>query len=600
MIELPTLLKGQPVACDQETTGGLHIDPPENARVAVVSLAWREVEKGGAGLGSRVLRRAYPFAFGLGRGAQLTLDLDPDPNLNDKDWAFLLGWLSVQNLVFHSSKFDLLHLWTGTDRWAGLDLRGALSGDTLHGAHELDPGQEAGLDDLERRLDYFDADTRAEWLASKAKRKNVNRMGWSEAKEYAAMDAEATLVVHEQQMERFDTGEGDWFGYQKELQLSRTLVGMERRGIGYNVTRSQEIATALSRRINQIKAGLPFRATVPGAKKYFFTTLKHEAMHYTPKGAPQLDDTEIARLVELKVPYAEEFQLMRKLETANSMWYEGYADATGWDGRLRTVYSQNKVISGRLSSTRVNLQAIPHDYQMGEVAAEGFESPRRLFLPKAHSKLWELDLSQAELRVAAKEAKCETMLEMLRNGEDLHGNVARELFHDEPGSPTWEKSRSVGKRGDFAFIFGVGEDTFQATLIDQLGLYLPLKECKRIVYAWRRIFPEFQKTIYIYMERANHWGYVRLINGRPRHFQNYEDKHKAFNQYVQGSLAELMKEWLIQADLLYPGIVLLTIHDSMVLETADKKKVVAIRKLGEKLGTEWFGVPMVVDQKEWK
>lgn len=562
----------------------------------MVSIAWRaQGQWGGAGLESLAL----PFAFGNGRGAQLTLDLEPDPNLDETDWLDLLDWLRFQRLVMHPGKFDLMHMWNGTDRWPGWDFTDNYTGDTLLGAHELDPGRDAGLADLERDLDYFGADTRAAWLASKKKRASVNRMSWAEAQNYAALDAEATLAVYEKQQTRFEQGQGDWSGYQQEMRLTRTLVKMERRGIGYNVARSQEIAKELNRRINAIQVTLPFKATVPGARKYFFTTLGHEALNYTKLGTPQLDDREVARLVELKVPNAAEFQHMRHLQTAVSMWYEGYADAAGWDGRLRTVYSQAKVISGRLSSTRVNLQAIPHDYQIGDVTEEGFESPRKLFLPKARAKLWELDLSQAELRVAAKQANCETMLEMLIQGEDLHGNVAQELFGDEPGSPTWEKSRSVGKRGDFAFIFGVGEETFQATLIQQLNLYLPLKECRRIVYAWRKIFPEFGRTINKFMKDADHWGYVRLVNGRPRYFQSYEDKHKAFNQYVQGSLAELMKEWLVVSDALYPGIILLTIHDSMVVETGDRSKVEEIQAIGERLGVEWFGVPMDIDIKEW-
>jgi DNA polymerase I-like protein with 3'-5' exonuclease and polymerase domains len=101
------------------------------------------------------------------------------------------------------------------------------------------------------------------------------------------------------------------------------------------------------------------------------------------------------------------------------------------------------------------------------------------------------------------------------------------------------------------------------------------------------------------MERANHWGYIRLVNGRVRHFTQWKDHHEAFNQYVQGSLAELMNEWLLETEEQFPNTCLLTIHDSLVVETASRRRVDAIAKLGAHLGTQMFDVPMVVDVKEW-
>jgi hypothetical protein len=60
-----------------------------------------------------------------------------------------------------------------------------------------------------------------------------------------------------------------------------------------------------------------------------------------------------------------------------------------------------------------------------------------------------------------------------------------------------------------------------------------------------------------------------------------------------------MREWLVQTERRYPGIAVLTIHDSLVLETSSKAKVQAVQRLGEQLGGQMFDVPMAIDLKEW-
>lgn len=527
------------------------------------------------------------------------MQLDADPNLGEAQWRQLHSWLEPLNLVMHPGKFDLHVLAIGTDLWPGNAHEDSFRWDTLLAAHELDPGMEASLEQVEHRLRYLTPERRQRWIASKTKRKETNKLEWEEARSYAATDAEVTYAIFQDQVRRFNEGEGDWYGFQLEMRVARALFRLEQRGIGYDAPQSEEIARRILRLEGQIKKGMPYRPTLHGAKKYYYQVLALEPTERTDKGQPKLDDNEVARLVEVGAPHAREFQTLRKLETARSKWYESYASMTGWDGRLRTSFSQAKVISGRLSSTRVNLQAIPHDYQLQEVIDAGLRTPRQLFKPHHGTKLWELDLSQAELRVAAKEAKCASMLDLVKAGADIHGEVAHQLFGTGPGDANWYRDRAIGKRADFSFIFGVGAEEFQASLVRYAGVYLPLGECKSIVFKWRRLYPEYGKTIKQYMTLANHWQYVKLINGRVRHFRTWEEQHKAFNQYVQGSLAELMKAWLVKADELVPNTVLLTIHDSLVLETSSDKAVQMVRSLGEEIGTEWFGVPMVVDLKEW-
>jgi DNA polymerase-1 len=559
-----------------------------------VSIAWRD-----DGAPSRILSAAYPFSFGPGRGAQASLALDGQVNLGQQDWEGLVAWLRAHRLIMHGIKFDLRVMAAGTDEFEGADLTDAVGWDTMLASRDLDPHQSAELEQVELRAGYLDRDRRAAWHEQKRQVKNLNHMSWEQAAEYARTDAEVTYAAWEWQMARYAEGEGDRAALDAEIEYAKVLGRLESRGIGYDYARSMRVAQDLKVAESHIRVSLPFRATLPGAKNWFFASGREEPAGTTATGNPKLDDREVGRLAAKGVPHAADYQLLRKMETARSKWFESYAQMCGWDGRLRTDFSQAKVVSGRLSSTRVNLQAIPHEYQLEMLTDAGFPAPRDLFVPKRASKLWELDLSQAELRVAAVEADCTPMLEMIRAGVDIHGQVAEQLFGDKPGSPTWDRNRSIGKRADFSFIFGIGADTFQVDLANYSGIWLELRECHRIVGDWRRLYPEYGRANRRYMEAANHWRYIRLVNGRVRHFGTWEEQHKAFNQYVQGSLAELMREWLVQTERRYPGIAVLTIHDSLVLETSSKAKVQAVQRLGEQLGEQMFNVPMAIDLKEW-
>jgi hypothetical protein len=188
-LALPWDTSGLLVAVDTETTG-LHPDPPENARVSVVSLAWRDWSE-------HFIRparaMALPFEFGRGTGGQATLDLEPDPNLGPEEWRVLMEWLARQRLVFQGGSFDLMMLHAGTARFEGSSLEDAWYWDTIIGSRELDPAESAELGDIERRLNILGTQERADWLNSKKLRARVNLMEWARAAEYATVDAVVTL-----------------------------------------------------------------------------------------------------------------------------------------------------------------------------------------------------------------------------------------------------------------------------------------------------------------------------------------------------------------------------------------------------------------------
>lgn len=614
-----------------------------------------------------VISFAWPFDQGVagtgkpeddGQGA-LWAEADNQPQV---EWDCLLGFLeeACENhgvkLVFHHAKFDQHIMRAGTrNLQGGIDLERYCGWDTQNVANLLWAYTgTTGLKPTSSRL-WGDAETEEaqkikDYLA--AKKLSPGRwdlMPWDIIGTYADDDARKTIRLYEHQRElltreaTFGTGLFDgWLDGQqgrlnardavaRRMQTSQMLYRMEKRGLPFDVAGAAHASRELKKRVKKLKTELPFKpATLPMAKHYWFgegNVKGVEGLGLTPeavtdKGAPQLNANIVRKLVERGVHGADVWRNVQKVSTADSRWYEGYAMLAGEDHRLRGSVRQNGTRSGRFSIERVQLQAIPHDYKLsGFQGLDGIPTPRQLIgagVPEGW-QLWELDLANAEARVAAMMAGCKKMLQMIHQGMDLHGETAIELFQKYPEDHDWGKYRSVAKRANFSLIFGVGWEKLQDDIEEQTGVILGEGETRKLVRDWNNLYPEYQraikKTASVVEARQRQYGrgWVQTANGERRWFVPGEESHKAFNQRVQANLAQFGIDWwlfgdeyieshLTEEELQTGGLVML-IHDSMVLLLPDgvaETVVSGVQKVGTDLWAERFpGLPGGVDAKPW-
>lgn len=456
--------------------------------------------------GEGVQTRAFPFAQGIWYGpheADLKPGQQPDlfstqldnPNLGPVDWATLNAWLRLgHRLVFQNGKFDLEKLRCEPLGWSpehapGTDLLESTYWDTQVVAPIFWPRETTSLKPTAARLwgedETAEVDALKLYLGPKTD-PAYDLVPWDVIGPYAAKDTNLTIRLAYHQWAML----GRWWGdrdqqaidqAEREFKVMRILYRMERAGIPYDAAASMEAAAMLGSQIAAVDRRLPFRPTDAQAKQFFFserpvakegkTTAGLGLLPYstTEKGNPQLTAEVVQRLVkdypetEPAGAAARLWAHRAKLDTAVSMWYLPYAQGIGSDGRLRTCFRQvtrgrgtedGGTRSGRLSVERVNLQAIPHDYRLS-AADWGVPTPRELIGMAASQipgyELWEFDLAQAELRVAAAWAKCGKMLSAIRHGRDMHGETTMELW---PGmtkeSSEWGFYRQLGKRANFA------------------------------------------------------------------------------------------------------------------------------------------------------
>jgi DNA polymerase-1 len=299
-----------------------------------------------------------------------------------------------------------------------------------------------------------------------------------------------------------------------------------------------------------------------------------------------------------------EWDAHQRASRALSMWFIGWPSMIGPDGRLRATFRQGHVRSGRLSVERVQLHAIPNRH--GHI--EGVPHVRSLFKAKEGHELWNLDLSQAELRIAAKQANCVRMLEMLEGGADLHGVTTTEVFKIDPDHHEWKIRRDAGKRLTFSAIFQIGPQEYQRVLAKE-GLHWSLAECDRAVYAWRDTYPEFGQSFYRWMRVAENQGWIELVGGERAWFYvpHVDKPATAWSRRVQGSLALFVKRWLIDAEKTCrrqgtPDALVGTVHDSLVLELPQERGAEIARLVAdraERSGRAMFDIDMPVEVSPW-
>ncbi len=630
-----------PVTIDTETSG---TQTDSGARVAAFSYAFREPdEKGQSNPSSRLISRAIPFDQGLvnlpmgakqlNAATQKRLAKWPDwgreedaHNESPAAFRYLMKQLSRLGLVYHNSKFDMNMLRKGLrgDPTLGVDLEDQLEWDTmlaqriLNARGEFDVGlkpvavrKQLGAElGVREGMEDEESEALKPWLGPRSGKNNDPRydlVPWSVMGPYAAMDAKLTLLLWELQLEEIDPELGgrhfERRHVSRELELCKVLYRMEHRGIGYDVKTSFAMSRMLGEEQARIADLLPFDPTPVKARTHFFGSKDQGGLDHfrfsdklTPKKQdPQVDDEVIERLAKeewVGQQDARTYQKHEGVKSAISKWYQAWADRAGADSRLRTSFKQADVVSGRLAVGHIQLQAIPHSYQLPKV--EGLVGVRDLFFEdqpcpcdacagRRAKVLWEFDISQAEIRIATAVCRCKPMLRGFLRGDDSHSIATRLMFGAvfkadgyegrEEAHPLWGQFRQVAKRCNLGILYGAGAVVIREQIMKFTGIVYPMDQVREWIAMWKAAFPEMHRELDKTAQFAVNNGWVKLLNGRQRWFTRFEPAHKALNQVIQGSLAETMKDVMIEVENAVPDSMLLQIHDSLVMRLCPERYV---------------------------
>jgi uracil-DNA glycosylase family 4 len=261
------------------------------------------------------------------------------------------------------------------------------------------------------------------------------------------------------------------------------------------------------------------------------------------------------------VPFVASFMDYQRLAKMRST-YVGHPaidgeEATGFwkyifEGKIHPSFLLHRTVTGRSASANPNAQNFPKRGKgsMKEVV----KAFRRIFRAPPGYKLVEADLSQAELRIAAWMAGDRTMIDLYRNGADIHAMTAaatmgltlEQFYALDP--ETVGMKRFQAKAVNFGFLYGMWWLKFMAYAKTDYGLDYSEREAQHLRSTFFNTYSYLDGWHDDTRQFAHEHGYVRALHGAVRHLPNIyspddgvrkESERQAINSPVQRFASDL-------------------------------------------------------------
>lgn len=364
----------------------------------------------------------------------------------------------------------------------------------------------------------------------------------------------------------------------REMELIMPLVRMERTGYTVDKPYLIKCKQALVFEINQIKyrnyvlSGKNINPNQHQAIKEMLLEKFGYTLTSTDKNQMHILIQTDSRMPEPVKEYLNNVIYLRTLEK----WISTYLNpmlhklnSTG-DTKVYTMYNPNGAVSGRFTS---NFQQFPKNGIYSKLGEFELFHPRRMFtVSEEFPEIAYIDYSQIELRLQAEYTWYVTKgygdVNMLRaympfkchkegddwieddtgeqwKGVDLHTQSTCNAFPGvDVASPEFKKLRYIGKRVNFALIYGASLKKVQEAVSDT---------SPDVVERLYRGFHDRFKGVaeygsWVSKQWAANGGYATNLLGRRYYIDESKDVYKLNNYLIQGSAADMIKLVIIRID----------------------------------------------------
>ncbi len=389
-----------------------------------------------------------------------------------------------------------------------------------------------------------------------------------------------------------------------EMPLSDVLCDMEIEGIKVDGAKLKVLSSEMAKELADLEkkiykgAGEEFNISSPKQlSRVLFESLGLTPIKKTKTGFSTDESVLTALAEEHEIP--EMILQYRQVAKLKSTYVDGIGSLIDEPtGRVHGALNQTVTATGRLSSSKPNLQNIP-------IGGGSAEKIRQAFVAKKGCEFFSADYSQIELRLVAHLSGDKTLINSFKNNEDIHARTASEVFEVDLGSVTKDQRRRA-KAINFGILYGMGAYGLSKEL------NIPVYEAGEYIDLYFEHYPKVEKFLSKVIEDARSTGFTETLYGRRRYLPELNSandatvkfgERMAVNAPLQGAAADIVKDVMIkiQKRLKAGGFkskMLLQIHDELLFEvTPDEKDEIYSIVKEEMEGIINLKVPLTVNTK---
>ncbi len=370
-----------------------------------------------------------------------------------------------------------------------------------------------------------------------------------------------------------------------EKPLLPIVRAMKERGISIDKDCLKKLSKEYHHELNSLEkkiwklAGEEFNVASPkqlGVILFEKLGLKAKNQKKTGSGALSTKESELEKLRESH-PIITLILEYRELAKLLGTYIDTIPDMVGADGKLHAQFLQSGTTTGRMGCEDPNLQNIPNKTELGRAI-------RHAFVATPKFSLVAFDYSQIELRIAAFLSGDKKLIEIFKNGEDVHTAVASEVFGVSPADVKPDMRRKA-KVINFGVMYGMGVNALRANLGGNPSTgsgQATREESQKFYNDYFEKFSGLAKYLDSVKAQTARTGFTETFFGRRRYFPGITSKipfirasaeRMAINAPIQGTEADIIKIAMVRADELIKSsglsekaYLLLQVHDELVYE----------------------------------
>ena len=486
----------------------------------------------------------------------------------------------------------------------GIELKGELW-DTMIAHYLIQPELHHNMDYMAEVYLNYQTIHIDELIGPRGKnQKSMRDLSPTQVYEYAAEDADITLRLKNVLEPKLKEAGVEHLFYEIEMPLVRVLAEMEMNGVLIDTDSLKETSELFTSRLKELEqriyelAGEEFNIASPKqVGDILFGKLQIIEKPKKTKTGQYVTNEETLQTLRTKHEIVEKILEHRGLKKLMGTYVDALPKLINpRTGHIHTSFNQTITATGRLSSSDPNLQNIP-------IRGEDGKEIRKAFIPEPGCQFFSADYSQIELRVMAHLSEDENMINVFREGKDLHAATAATIYKKDISEVSRDE-RTKSKRANFGIIYGITVFGLAERLEIDRG------EARQLIDGFFQTFPQ----VHDYMERSKEIvrqkGYAETVFHRRRYLPDIHShnatvrgfaERNAINAPIQGSAADIIKVAMVRIykrmkDERLKSKMILQVHDELNFSVVpEEKERMEQLVLEEMQGAFALKVPLIAD-----